>query len=345
MSTEVGAPTGVGVPTGAGSPTVAGRPAVRLLAALVIGVAALAPPFLAGPYAVSTLTQILSFGLLVMSIVLLMGIAGMPTIGQAGFFGVGGYVTGLLASRLTTSSLVLLVLSAAAAAAVAGLTGWMLVRVRRTYLLMLTLAIGELLALVAVARVALTGGSDGLANIPRLTLPGLELRHLAAVYWYTAVAVALMAALIALLIRSPFGRALRGIRDNEPRMRALGYSTARYKYAAFCASGAFAGVAGSLWVTHTLYVSPADMNFQASAMVLVALVVGGPQSLWGALAGAALIVTVQNQLPISMQRLGPLVLGAVLIVVVYTLPGGVAGLVTTLRRRWRWLLARRRERS
>jgi branched-chain amino acid transport system permease protein len=154
-----------------------------------------------------------------------------------------------------------------------------------------------------------------------------------------------MALLIALLIRSPFGRALRGIRDNEPRMRALGYSTARYKYAAFCASGAFAGVAGSIWVTHTLYISPADMNFQASAMALVALVVGGSQSLWGALAGAALIVTVQNQLPISMQRLGPLVLGGVLILVVYTLPGGVAGLVTVVRRRAGRILARRRERS
>lgn len=305
----------------------------RMMPPLVVAVAVV-PPFLAGPYAISTLTQILAFSLLVMSMVLLMGVTGMPTIGQAGFFGVGGYTTGLLAGRLTDNSPVLLVLSALAGAVVAGLTGWLLVRVRGTYLLMLTLAIGELLALVAIAQVTLTGGSDGLANIPTLVLAaGVELRHIAAVYWYIAVVVLLMAAGIALLVRSPFGRALAGIRDNEPRMRALGYSTAGYKYAAFCVSGAFAGVAGSLWVTQTLFISPADMNFHASALALVALIVGGSQSLWGAVAGSALIIVVQNMLPISMQGLGPVVLGAVLILVVYLLPDGIAGLVSWARRR------------
>jgi branched-chain amino acid transport system permease protein len=155
----------------------------------------------------------------------------------------------------------------------------------------------------------------------------------AVVYWYIGAAVLIFAALIALLIRSPFGRTLRGIRDNEPRMRALGYGTAGYKYAAFCVSGAFAGIAGSLWVTQTLFVAPADMSFHASALALVALIVGGAQSLWGAVAGSALIILAQSMLPISFQGLGPVVLGGVLIVVVYLLPGGVAGLTDTVRRR------------
>ncbi|MEV0395291.1 branched-chain amino acid ABC transporter permease [Polymorphospora rubra] len=305
---------------------------IRRLAVPLVVVAAAVPPFVTGAYAISTLTQILAFSLLVMSMVLLMGVAGMPTIGQAGFFGVGGYATGLLASRFIDNSPLLLLTSAAVGAAAAGLTGWLLVRVRGTYLLMLTLAIGELLALVAIARVALTGGSDGLANIPTLSLiPGVELRHVAVVYWYVVAVVLLLAATIALLIRSPFGRALEGIRDNEPRMRALGYSTARYKYAAFCVSGAFAGMAGSLWVTQTLFISPADMNFHASSLALVALIVGGSQSLWGAVAGSALIIVVQNMLPISMQGLGPVVLGAVLVLVVYLLPSGIAGLLGRLR--------------
>ncbi|MDG4830567.1 branched-chain amino acid ABC transporter permease [Solwaraspora sp. WMMD1047] len=311
-----------------GSTPWAGSP-LRLLAPPLLVVAAVAPPFLTGPYAISTLTQVLAFSLMVMSMVLLMGVAGMPTIGQAGFFGVGGYATGLLASRLTTNSPLLLLISAVAGMAVAALTGWLLVRVRGTYLLMLTLAIGELLALAAIARVTLTGGSDGLANIPTLTLvPGVELRHVAVVYWYIVGAVLILAALIALLIRSPFGAALRGIRDNEPRMRALGYSTARYKYAAFCVSGGFAGMAGSLWVTQTLFIAPADMSFHASALALLALIVGGAQSLWGAVAGSALIIVVQNMLPISLQGLGPVVLGAVLILVVYLLPDGISGLAT-----------------
>ncbi|WP_238009423.1 branched-chain amino acid ABC transporter permease [Dactylosporangium sp. AC04546] len=310
------------------------RRALRVIVPPLVVLAAAAPPFLAGPYAVSTLTQILAFSLMVMSIVLLMGTAGMPTIGQAGFFGVGGYATGLLASRLTTNAPALVAISAAAGALVAAATGWLLVRVRGTYLLMLTLAVGELLSLVAIARVGLTGGSDGLANIPTLTLlPGVELRHVAVVYWYIAGAVLLMAMLIALLIRSPFGRALRGVRDNEPRMRALGYSTALYKYAAFSVSGAFAGVAGSLWVTQTLFIAPADMGFHASALALLALIVGGSQSLWGAVAGSALIIVAQNMLPISMQGYGPIVLGAVLVVVVYALPDGFAGIRNPLRPR------------
>ncbi|GAA1271288.1 branched-chain amino acid ABC transporter permease [Sphaerisporangium rubeum] len=310
------------------------RTPARALAPPLLVLVAAAPPFLLGPYAVSTFTQILAFSLMVMSIVLLMGIAGMPTIGQAGFFGVGGYATGLLADRLTTSAPTLLVIAAVAGGLVAAATGWLLVRVKGTYLLMLTLAIGELLALVAIARVTLTGGSDGLANIPVLTLwPGAELRHVAVVYWYIAGVVLLMAALIALIIRSPFGRALLGVRDNEPRMRALGYSTGLYKYAAFTASGAIAGIAGSLWVTQTLFISPSDMSFHTSALALLALIVGGSQSLWGAVAGSALIIVVQNMLPISMQGLGPFVLGVVLVVVVYALPDGFAGIRNPLRRR------------
>jgi branched-chain amino acid transport system permease protein len=311
-----------------------GRPAPRVLLPVLVVLVAAAAPLLAGPYAVSTLTQILAFSLLVMSIVLVMGVAGMPTIGQAGFFGVGGYATGLLASRLTTSALPLLLISAVAGAAVAAATGWLLVRARGTYLLMLTLAIGELLALVAIAQVGLTGGSDGLANVPTLALlPDVALRHVAVVYWYVAAVVLIMGLLIALVIRSPFGRALRGISDNEPRMRALGYSTGVYKYVAFTVGGAFAGVAGSLWVTQTLFVSPADMSFHASALALLALIVGGQRSLWGAVAGSALIILAQNMLPISLQGLGPLVLGGVLIAVVYALPDGFAGITGPRRLR------------
>jgi branched-chain amino acid transport system permease protein len=109
-------------------------------------------------------------------------------------------------------------------------------------------------------------------------------------------------------------------------MRALGYRTGLYKFAIFCIAGAVAGAAGALWVTQIRFVSPQDLTFLASAYVLVAVIIGGADSLLGGLVGAATIIAVRNLLPTDWEGQGPLVLGALLIVIVYSLRGGVAAL-------------------
>lgn len=309
----------------------------RRLTGLVVVILLIAVPFIGSTYAVITLTQILVLALLVMSLVLLMGHGGMVSLGQAGFFGVGGYTAGLLVGVVTDNALAMVVIAAFVGTVAAGAVGWLLLRAKSAYFLMLTLAIGEILTLIAVAWVSVTGGSDGLANIPNLALmPGVDLRHPAVVYWFVGAVVLIAALLIALLLSSPFGAALRGIRENEPRMRALGYSTGFYKFAAICVSGGLAGLAGSLSVIEGNFIAPSDMGFHASAFALLALIVGGSTSLWGAVLGAGVIVAVQNLLPLELQGAGPLILGATLILAVYLLPTGIAGLaprLTKLRRR------------
>ncbi len=281
-------------------------------------------PFVADTYAIATITQIVTYSLLALSLLLMMGHAGMPSLGQAGFFGVGGYTAGLVAMHWTSNAVLVLLSAVLAATAVAAGTGWLLVRSKHSYLIMLTLAIGEILSFVAIAWVSVTGGSDGLANVPYFTLAPADLSIPGQVYWFVLVVAAVIVLVLRQLLRSPFGRSVRGIRDNEQRMRALGYRTRVYKFAVLCVAGAISGAAGALWVTQTHYISPGDMGFLASAFALLAVVIGGVHSMWGVTLGAAVIILVQNLLPEDLQGAGPLVLGLVLVLAVYLLPNGIA---------------------
>ena len=190
---------------------------------------------------------------------------------------------------------------------------------------MLTLAIGELLAQVAWTWDGVTGGANGLV-VPSTSLAGTPLTNLGFVYWYVLAAFVVGFAVIWLVARSPFGAALRGVRDNEPRMRAVGYATSLYKYAAFVLAGGVAGMAGALLAAQARLVTPADVGFVTSAVVLLAVVIGGAGSLWGAALGAALVITIRDALDLAGH--GELVLGIVFVVVVYLLPRGLAGLAS-----------------
>ena len=211
-------------------------------------------------------------------------------------------------------------------------TGLIVLRTRGTVFLMVTLALGELVALAAARWTGLTGGTDGLFGIPATRpWPGLEpLRHPRHVYLYVLVVVVLVVAVTALILRSPAGLLLRAVRDNEARLRAAGHPTGRYLLAAFAGAGAVAAIGGSLLVTVQRYVSPADVGFDLAALVLLAVVIGGATSLLGAFGGGALIVGTRDWLAGPWPGHAPLLVGALLIVAVYTLPGGIAGL---LRRR------------
>jgi branched-chain amino acid transport system permease protein len=205
--------------------------------------------------------------------------------------------------------------------------GWLLVRARGTYFLMLTLAVAEIVHELAGRWEGLTGGTNGLAGVPAISLyPGGPPVRLAGVlYWYVLAAVLVCAGALWVVSRSAFGRTLRGVRDNEERMRSLGYRTFVPRYAVFCIAGAAAGAAGSLWVAQARFVSPADLGFEVSALALLAVVLGGRGSLWGAALGAAVVVLVRDELSPQLGGRGPLVLGLVFVAAVYLLPRGFAG--------------------
>jgi branched-chain amino acid transport system permease protein len=307
----------------------AGRSVPVHLFALGVVVWLVALPFGTSAYTVGVVGRILAFGLLVASLDFLVGIAGLPSLGHGAFFGIGAYAAALVARDVTAVGPAQLVIAAAIGAAAAGVTGLVTIRSRGIYFVMLTLAIGELARQLADSWVSLTGGANGLAGVPALELiPGGRPVVIAGhIYWYVLAVTALAFGLLAVVRASAFGQALKGVRDNEDRMRALGYSVRGLKLAALVVAGGFAGLAGSLWVTQLRFVSPADVGFTTSAMALLCVVIAGRGSLWGSFVAAAVVIVVRDELGTVIGGRGPLVLGLTFIAVVYLLPRGLAGLV------------------
>jgi branched-chain amino acid transport system permease protein len=303
-------------------------------ALLVLAVA----PYRLAPVATSTLTLILIYALLAASLDLLVGFTGLPSLGHGAYFGVGAYTAAILARDVTTNGPLLFLAALVAGGTVAALTGAFVVRTRGVYFLMLTLAVGEVIAQVAEAWDGRTGGSSGLSGIPRIeVLPGAgELsitEPLAPIYWYTLAGFVVGYAVLLCVARSPFGRALQGIRDNEPRMRAIGYPTYWYKLGGFCIAGAVAGAAGALLAARETLIAPTDAGLGRSTEALIAVVIGGRGTLWGPCLGAGVVQLIDDTVNPRIGEHGPILLGLVLIAVVYLLPRGLAGL--RLPRAWR----------
>lgn len=306
----------------------------RVPAGLVLTALA-AAPWVVDQYTISTGSQILAMGLLAMSITLLTGTAGLPSLAQAAYFGIGAYTAALLARAGMVIGPLQILAAVGVATVVALLTGSVVVRTRGVTFLMLTLAVGELAHSAAIQWRGISGGSDGLSSIPAVVpLPGMApLVNDGLVFYYVLAVFLLFYAAVRMIVRSPYGLALRGIRDNEARIRATGYPTYHYVLTGYGVAGGLAGAAGALWVSVLRYVSPADLSFGLAAFALLAAVIGGVGSMWGACVGAALVVLVRDYVggitvPLTNYTAsGPLLLGATFILVVYLMPRGVAGVL------------------
>ena len=307
------------------------RPLAVVLGLVLLAVLAAVPLFV-DPFGTNTVSRILVFALFAMSLDLLVGLTGLPSLGHAAWFGIGAYTAGLVATHWTAEGVVTVLAAAVAGATAAAATGWLAVRSGGVFFLMLTLAIGELVHQLAQSLSSVTGGSNGLFGIPSVRIAGTPLTLAGYVYWFVLAVVVLGALGLWLVAASPFGSVLRGIRDNEARMRSLGYSPFRYKYLAFAIAGGFAGLAGGLFAGLVRIVNPSDTGFTTSALMLLAVVLGGAGSLWGPALGAAVVVLVRDTFGPTLDGHGPLLLGLVFVVAVYLLPRGVAGLAGLRRR-------------
>jgi len=295
--------------------------------ALIAAVAALAAaPLVLDTYASAMLARILVFALLAASLDLLVGVTGLPSLGHGAYFGAGAYAAGWVAVHATPSGPVALLAAIAVSGLVALIAGSVAVRARGVFFLMLTLAVGEIVEQLAQSWHDVTGGSDGLYGIPAVRLAGAALTDVGAVSWYVLGGFVLGMAALRGIAGSPLGSTLRGIRDNEPRMRALGYRTYHYKLAAFVIAGAIAGLAGGLLAAQQRLVTPADLGFTTSAPVLLAVIIGGEGTLWGPCVGAAIVVILRDVLGPRLGGHGSMVLGVVFVAVVFALPGGLARL-------------------
>ena len=276
-------------------------------------------------------TQALIFAIFAMSLDFLLGYAGLPSFGHAAFYGVGAYACALVALRHVDGLLPLLLVGAVAAALIAAPIGALSLRTSGIYFLMLTLAFAQMLWGLAVNWISLTRGTDGIIGIPRPTLPGLDALDISLYergpFFYLCLVVAVLCfLLLEMLTRSPFGKTLEGIRDNERRMRALGYPSFRFRFAAFVIAGAIAGIAGSLAAMSNGYATPDLLYWTVSGFALVAVVVGGERSLIGPLLGAFAVLFAQLGLSTYLSR-WELILGALFIAFVLFVPRGLVGLV------------------
>lgn len=286
-------------------------------------------PYVLGTFRLGLLTEVLIFGLLAASLDLLVGFTGLPSLGHATYFGVGGYAAALVARNLTGNVLLGLLVAVVVAALVAVVTGWLAVRTRGVYFLMLTLAFAQLLFSLALTWQPVTGGSNGL-SVPTIDLlPGVTLTSTLRFYFFVLVVFGLGYLTLRRVVDSPFGRSLVGVRENEARMRSLGYSTLRYKLAAFVIAGAFGGLAGGLFAYFQRFISPDNVAFQISALALIMVIVGGVGTLYGPVIGAAFILLLRDELSARFEN-WEIMLGAVFVLFVYFLPTGLGGLMQRL---------------
>jgi branched-chain amino acid transport system permease protein len=315
------------------------------LAGLAIVVAALALlPLVSGKFGVDLVAKIMIYAILALSLELLVGQTGLVCFGQAAFFGIGAYAVVLLSPQYEAVSIFWLAPVAVALAALYALfVGALSLRTRGIYFIMVTLAFAQM-AYYVFHDTPLGRGTDGIYLYvkPSAAIGGTTLVDLdkPVAYYYVVLAIlVLVFAFLATLLRSRFGRALAGIKSNEQRMRAAGYSTYLYKLAAFTLSGAVAGLAGVLFAVKDGFVNPELLAWHLSGSLLVMIILGGLGHLSGAVLGAFAYALLQEFFQ-SQAIFGGLAqhwllgMGLTIIAMVALLPEGLVGLPAELRRRF-----------
>lgn len=280
------------------------------------------------------LSEMVIFAVFAIGFNLLLGYTGILSFGHAAYFGLAGYTMGLLLihSHLPLWAAMLAGVLAAGVAAV--IIGVLIIRKAGIYFAMLTIAFGQMFFFVAMRWKSVTGGEDGLSDIPRKTFLGIDLSSPVRFYYFSAV-VCLAAAVVAWrVINSKFGDVLRAIRENEARCAAIGYDVRRYKLASFVIAALFAAVSGTLYVLLLRYAFPQTMDWIRSGNVVVMSLVGGLGTFSGPIVGASLITFLNNYISFHT-KYWQLVMGVVFVVFVLFFPRGIAGYVLEARRRIR----------
>ena len=250
-------------------------------------------------FVILLVTRALAFAILVMSLDILLGFTGLPSLGQAAYLGVGAYLTAILATKyqfgLGYDFWLVILFGILCGAALAAVFGLLAIRATGVYFLMITLALGQCVWGLAYRWNSLTGGDNGI-NLRVRPQFGLNLAN-EVTFFYLVLgffAVSLLAMYI--LVRSPFGRSLVGIRERELRMQILGYNTWLHKYIAFIIAGAFGGLSGVLWAHTAGIVSPENVVLTTSVDALLMAVLGGAGTLVGGAIGAFIVFGLREYL-------------------------------------------------
>ena len=284
-------------------------------------------PFLFSTYYVGLVIQIIIMAIFAMSLDVLVGHTGLPSMGHAAYFGVAAYTTGFLYLAGIKNFWLVIVLGMGLGGLAAAFFGLLAIRARGPYFMLITLALSQVLWGIAFKWRSITRGDDGLPGIGRPEIGmGIDLKPDLHFYYFTFVILLLVFAALFILINSPFGYTLRGIRESESRMKALGYHVWLYKYLGFVFAGAFAGVSGVLWVYYSGFVNPSDLGVDLSVKALLMLILGGSGSLFGPAIGSGIIVLLENLVSGITERWS-LVLGIVYVAVIMLFSEGIFSII------------------
>jgi len=297
-------------------------------------IALLTFPFVGQDFYIQMVTRMMILAIFAMSLDLLQGITGLVSLGHAAYFGLAGYVLAFLSPADAPASwLITLPLAILGSALVALVIGFFVVRTQGIYFIMVTMAFAQMVYFLFFDNKVL-GGSDGLYINVRPAGGGLDFENKQVLYFFTLACLVLTYFFLRRLLWSPFGRTLNGIRLNEHRTQALGYSSFHYKLTAFTLAGALAGMAGYLWAAQSGYVNPELMGFHMSAHAIMMVILGGMGNVAGALLGAfgfELFMHFFKDLPkvgeFDLGKHWQLWMGSLIVLVVIIAPHGLMGLL------------------
>lgn len=299
--------------------------------------AACVAAFFLFPDNLGLLTRILVMMTFVLSIDLVLGYAGVATMGQAAMYGAGAYAAGLLAVHVAADPLLGLVAGAAAGAAIAFVSGLMLLRTHGLTLLVMSIAVAQVCQEIANKARPVTGGADGLSGITANPLLGRFEFDLAGktAYWYALAVLAVVFLFLRMLVRSPLGLSARGIRESAARMAAIGTPVHRRLLVIYTIGGAISGIAGALSAQITELVSPEVFGFVLSAEAVLMLILGGSGRLYGALVGTLTFMALQHVASAADPYTWLSVIGVLILAVVFFVPRGLLDLPVAFTRLWR----------
>ena len=278
--------------------------------------------FFGSTYLVELFVQSMIYGILALSLNLLLGYMGFPSLGHGAYLGIGAYATAILIVKLHMGTLPASLLAILITTFAAALFGLFALRARGVYFLMITLALAMLVWGLAYRWVSLTAGDNGISGISRPQLGPWSLREITHYYYFVFAIFLVSLFIIHRIVRSPFGRSLVGIKESETRMRTLGYNVWLHQYICFMIAGFFGGVSGVLFIFYNGFISPPSLEVTPNMEILLMVALGGPGTVIGPFIGAIVIVFLKNFVSVYTER-WLIFLGSIYILTILYAPKGL----------------------
>lgn len=292
----------------------------RFIALILLFIVALALPTFANTFVLNVLSLSFALGILATSINLVGGYSGTIPLGQAGIMACSGYAMGVAATRMELGFVEQMLFGIAVAIVISAIFGVMVMRTSGIQFLMITLAQGMMIWGLSLRMYPVTGGENGLHGIERPPMFDTDTAY----FYFALLALVLTLSISALVIRSPFGLALRALKDSESRLNMLGYNPSFIKFFSFVIAGALAGIAGVVFAYYNRFISPESAGFLMSGKAVLMVILGGSGTLLGPVLGAVIIVFIENFLS-GYTRRWPSVMGLLFIISVLFARNGIVG--------------------